>query len=107
MAGTLVKANTLDKAGDGQTSAPDFCIFASPLVLLPAFCEEHIRANIPVKANTPNGAGGGQTSAPGFCIFTLSLAFSAGDFLRRTHDGRPPAKGKHLGQRRQLLASFL
>lgn len=95
--GTPVKANTLDRAGDGQTSAPDFCIFASPLVLLPVFCEEHIRANTPVKANTPGGAGGGQTSAPGFCIFALSLAFSAGDFLRRTHVGRPPAKGKHPG----------
>lgn len=35
--GTPVKANTLDRAGDGQTSAPDFCIFASPLVLLPVF----------------------------------------------------------------------
>ena len=51
------------------------------------FCEEHIRANTPVKTNTPNGAGGGLLSAPGFCIFTLSLAFSAGDFLRRTHVG--------------------
>ena len=28
VAGTLVKANTLDRAGGGQTSAPDFCIFA-------------------------------------------------------------------------------
>lgn len=35
--GAPVKANTLDRAGDGQTSAPDFCIFASPLVLLPVF----------------------------------------------------------------------
>lgn len=62
--GTPVKANTLDRAGDGQTSAPDFCIFASPLVLLPVFCEEHIRANTPVKTNTPNSAGGGLLSDP-------------------------------------------
>lgn len=95
--GTPVKANTLDRAGGGQTSAPDFCIFASPLVLLPVFCEEHIRANTPVKTNTPNGAGGGQTSAPDFCIFALSPALQSGDFLRRTHVGRPPAKGKHPG----------
>ena len=85
--GTPVKANTLDRAGDGQTSAPDFCIFASPLVLLPVFCEEHIRANTPIKTNTPNGAGGGLLSAPDFCIFALSPALQSGDFLRRTHVG--------------------
>ena len=85
--GTPVKANTLDRAGGGQTSAPDFCIFASPLVLLPVFCEEHIRANTPVKTNTPNGAGGGLLSAPDFCIFALSPALQSGDFLRRTHVG--------------------
>lgn len=62
--GTPVKANTLDRAGDGQTSAPDFCIFASPLVLLPVFCEEHIRANTPVKANTLDRAGNELLSAP-------------------------------------------
>lgn len=30
MAGTLVKANTLDKAGNELLSSPDFCIFTSP-----------------------------------------------------------------------------
>ena len=105
--GTPVKANTLDRAGGGQTSAPDFCIFASPLVLLPVFCEEHIRANTPVKTNTPNGAGGGLLSAPDFCIFALSPALQSGDFLRRTHVGRPPAKRQTPRQRRRLLASLL
>lgn len=94
--GTPVKANTLDRAGDGQTSAPDFCIFASPLVLLPVFCEEHIRANTPVKTNTPNGAGGGQTSAPGFCIFTFPLVLLPAFCEEHMLAGRPQ-KGKHPG----------
>ena len=81
--GTPVKANTLDRAGDGQTSAPDFCIFASPLVLLPVFCEEHIRANTPVKTNTPNGAGGGLLSAPDFCIFASPPGSPVGGFFAR------------------------
>ena len=82
-AGTPVKANALDRAGGGQTSAPDFCIFASPLVLLPVFCEEHIRANTPVKTNTPNGAGGGQTSAPDFCIFASPPGSPVGGFFAK------------------------
>lgn len=64
VAGTLVKTNTLDRAGNELLSAPDFCIFASPPVLLPVFCEEHMLV-------------------------------------------ATPAKGKHLGQRRRLLASLL
>lgn len=95
--GTPVKANTLDRAGDGQTSAPDFCIFASPLVLLPVFCEEHIRANTPVKTNTPNGAGGGLLSAPDFCIFALSPALQSGDFCEEHMLAGRPQKGKHPG----------
>ena len=97
-AGTPVKANTLDRAGGGLLSAPDFCIFTLPLALLPAFCEEHMRATTPVKTNTPNGAGGGQTSALDFCIFTFPLVLLPEDFCaENAHVGRPPAKGKHPG----------
>ena len=89
--GTPVKANTLDRAGDGQTSAPDFCIFASPLVLLPVFCEEHIRANTPVKTNTPNGAGG---CSPHFSDFRIALrSRRPGGFLRAVCVRRPDLDG--------------
>ena len=62
------------------------------------FCAENrMWTGTPVKANTLDRAGDGQTSAPDFCIFALSPALQSGDFLRRTHVGRPPAKGKHPG----------
>lgn len=56
--GTPVKANTLDRAGGGQTSAPDFCIFASPLVLLPEdFCAENAHVGSHArKRQTPRAA---------------------------------------------------
>ena len=95
--GTPVKANTLDRAGDGQTSAPDFCIFASPLVLLPVFCEEHIRANTPVKTNTPNGAGGGLLSAPISVFLHCPQLSSRGIFCEEHMLAGRPQNGNHPG----------
>ena len=96
VAGTLVKANTLDRAGDGQTSAPDSTFPYPPWFSCQFFCEEHMRANTPVKTNTPNGAGGGQTSAPD-SAFPYRPWFSCQFFCEEHMLAATPAKGKHPG----------
>ena len=52
--GTLVKTNTLDRAGDGQTSAPDFCIFTlCSLLSCQFFAKNTCWQAARKKANTP------------------------------------------------------
>lgn len=94
--GTPVKANTLDRAGDGQTSAPDFCIFASPLVLLPVFLRRTHKGKHACKNKHP-GQGRRRTDFRSRFLYFYIPPGSSASFLRRTHVGRPPAKGKHPG----------
>ena len=80
-----------------------------PLVLLPVFCEEHMRANTPVKVNTPGGAGGGQTSAPDSAFPYRLLALLPVDFCAENHmlAGRPQKANTPAAQVAARLTSLI
>ena len=106
--GTPVKANTLDRAGDGQTSAPDFCIFASPLVLLPVFLRRTHKGKHACKNEHPERRRRRTAFRSRFLYFYIVPSFFSWGFFAKNTCWQPrPQKGKHLRQRRRLLSSCL
>ena len=89
--GTPVKANTLDRAGDGQTSAPDFCIFASPLVLLPVFLRRTHKGKHACKNEHPERRRRRTAFRSRFLYFCIVPSSPVGGFFCEEHmlAGRP------------------
>lgn len=84
--GTPVKANALDRAGDGQTSAPDFCIFT----LSPGSPASFLRRTHAGKHTCKNehpGRRRQQTAFRSRFPYLHIVPCSPAVFLRRTHVG--------------------